>query len=78
VPASGPFGDLIGVIEPAGGLLLIIGLAVRPTAVALAGNMTGATVGSGIHLGGLGILTLAPAEPALCLFRFARDQGSRR
>ena len=39
LPEPSAFVYAIGILEVVGGLLLILGLAVRPTALALAGNM---------------------------------------
>ena len=72
-PAPDAFVHLTGVIEMAGGLLLIVGLAVRVAAVALVGDMAGAIVVSGIHHGELASLTIAPAECSAC----SRSHGSR-
>jgi putative oxidoreductase len=83
LPAPDAFVYAIGVIELVGGLLLIVGLATRPAALVLAGDMIGAVVVSGIGLGELVSLTLAPAELAICLFlvwtgpgRWALDRRS--
>ena len=51
----------IGTPETIGGLLLVLGLAVRPTALALAANMVGAIVTAGRIDGGAINLGLAPA-----------------
>jgi uncharacterized membrane protein YphA (DoxX/SURF4 family) len=61
-PAPETFVIVIGVIELAGGLLLIIGVFTRPAALVLAADMLGAIVVSGIAKGELVSLTLAPAE----------------
>ncbi len=53
--------DVIGVLELAGGLLLILGLYTRPAALLLAGDMIGAIVVSGIGHGETISITLAPA-----------------
>ena len=68
LPAPDAFVYAIGVIELVGGVLLIVGLATRPAALVLAGDMIGAIVVSGIGLGELVSLTLAPAQLAICLF----------
>ena len=68
LPAPDAFVYVIGVIEIVGGALLILGLATRPAALVLAGNMVGAIVVSGIGRGELVSLTLAPAQLAVCLF----------
>jgi putative oxidoreductase len=52
----------IGVVELIGGVLLIAGVLTRPAALALAGDMVGAIVVSGIAKGEVISLTLAPAE----------------
>ena len=62
LPAPAVFVVVIGVIELVGGLLLIAGVLTRPAAVALAGDMVGAIVVSGLAKGELISLTLAPAE----------------
>jgi putative oxidoreductase len=61
LPWPDAFVYAIGVIEIAGGLLLITGLATRLVALVLAGDMVGAIVASGIGKGELLSLTLAPA-----------------
>jgi putative oxidoreductase len=60
LPAPDLFVYVIGVIEVVGGALLIAGLATRPAALVLAGDMVGAIVVSGIGLGEPVSLTLAP------------------
>jgi putative oxidoreductase len=60
LPAPGAFVYLAGAVEVAGGLLLIIGLLTRPAALALAADMTGAIVVSGLARWELISLTLAP------------------
>ena len=76
LPAPDAFVYAIGVIELVGGLLLIAGMATRPAALVLAGDMIGAIVVSGIGLGELLSLTLAPAELATCLFLLWTGPGS--
>lgn len=76
LPAADAFVHVIGVVELVGGVLLILGLATRPAAVVLAGDMVGAIVVSGIGLGELVSLTLAPAELALCLFLLWTGPGA--
>ena len=68
LPAADAFVYVIGAVELVGGLLLILGMAARPAAIVLAGDMVGAIIFSGIGRGELVSLTLAPAELALCLF----------
>jgi putative oxidoreductase len=60
LPAPGVFVYLIGVLEISGGLLLASGRLVRLAALALAGDMVGAIVVSGIARGEDISLTLAP------------------
>jgi putative oxidoreductase len=60
LPAPEAFVYLAGVIEIGGGLLLIMGLLTRLAALALAADMTGAIVVSGLARGELISLTLAP------------------
>jgi putative oxidoreductase len=62
LPAPEAFVIVIGVLEFLGGLLLIAGVLTRPAALALAGDMVGAIVVSGLAKGELISLTLAPAE----------------
>ncbi len=62
LPSPEAFVYLIGVLEIAGGVLLITGLLTRLVALALAGNMLGAIIVSGVGEGEvLPSLTLAPA-----------------
>lgn len=61
LPSPDAFVYAIGVLEIAGGLLLILGVLVRPAALALAGDMVGAIAVSGIKEGEIISLTLAPA-----------------
>jgi putative oxidoreductase len=68
LPAPELFVLVIGVIELVGGMLLIFGILTRPAALVLAGDMIGAIVVSGIGLGELVSLTLAPAELTISLF----------
>ena len=60
LPTPELFVYLVGVIEIGGGLLLIIGLLTRLAALALAADMIGAIVISGLARGELVSLTLAP------------------
>jgi putative oxidoreductase len=62
LPAPEVFVIGIGVIELVGGLLLIMGYLTRPAALALAVDMVGAIVVSGLARGEIISLTLAPAE----------------
>jgi putative oxidoreductase len=61
LPAPDAFVYAIGVLEIVGGLMLIAGLLTRLAALALAGDMVGAIVVSGIKEGEAISLTLAPA-----------------
>jgi uncharacterized membrane protein YphA (DoxX/SURF4 family) len=61
LPAPEAFVYGIGVLEIAGGLLLASGVLIRLAALALAGDMIGAIVVSGIGRGEDISLTLAPA-----------------
>jgi putative oxidoreductase len=76
LPAPDAFVYVIGVIELVGGVLLMLGLFTRPAALVLAGDMIGAIVVSGIGLGELVSLTLAPAELALCLYLLWTGPGA--
>jgi putative oxidoreductase len=60
LPAPGALVYAVGVIEISGGLLLAIGLLTRLTALALAADMLGAIVVSGLARWELVSLTLAP------------------
>jgi len=69
LPAPEAFVYAIGALEIGGGLLLLAGLATRLGALALAGNMAGAIVVSGIGEGEvLPSLTLAPVLLVATLF----------
>ena len=61
LPEPDAFVYAIGVLEIAGGLMLIAGILTWLAALALAGDMVGAIVVSGIKEGELISLTLAPA-----------------
>ncbi len=61
LPAADAFVYLIGALEAIGGVLLLLGLDTRLVALAMAGNMVGAIVVSGIGEGEVvPSLTLAP------------------
>jgi putative oxidoreductase len=78
LPSPDAFVYLIGVLEIGGGLLLFAGLATRLVALALAGNMAGAIVVSGIGEGEvLPSLTLAPALLLAMLFLIWTGSGLR-
>jgi putative oxidoreductase len=76
LPAPEVFVAVIGVVELVGGLLLILGVATRPAALVLAGDMIGAIIVSGIALGEVISLTLAPAELLVCLFLLWTGPGA--
>jgi uncharacterized membrane protein YphA (DoxX/SURF4 family) len=85
LPAPGVFVYLIGVLEISGGLLLASGRLVRLAALALAGDMVGAIVVSGIARGEDISLTLAPLLLVAMIFlvsvgptRRAKDRDVRR
>ncbi|MGN6869720.1 MAG: DoxX family protein [Solirubrobacteraceae bacterium] len=61
LPAPEVFVIVIGVIELAGGTLLLANRFVKPVALVLAADMIGAIIVSGIARGELISLTLAPA-----------------
>lgn len=78
LPAADAFVYLVGVLEIGGGLLLIAGLAVRLVALALAGNMVGAIVVSGIGEGEVvPSLTLAPLLLVAMLYLVWAGAGAR-
>lgn len=68
---------LVGVLELAGGLLLIVGLLTRPVAIALAGNMIGAIATAGRLDGGPVHLGLAPALLVTMLVLLVTGAGAR-
>lgn len=78
LPAPEAFVYAVGVLEIGGGVLLLAGLATRLVALALAGNMIGAIVVSGIGEGEvLPSLTLAPALLIAMLFLLWAGAGAR-
>jgi uncharacterized membrane protein YphA (DoxX/SURF4 family) len=68
LPAPSAFVYVIGVLEIVGGLLLASGVLVRLAALALAGDMVGAIVVSGLGRGEDLSLTLAPALLVAMIF----------
>jgi putative oxidoreductase len=68
LPAPDALVYVIGVVELVGGLLLVFGLLTRPAALVLAGDMVAAIILSGIALGEIISLTVAPAELLICLY----------
>jgi uncharacterized membrane protein YphA (DoxX/SURF4 family) len=73
LPSPSLFSYAIGTLEIVGALALISGVALVPVAIALAGDMVGAIVVSGIALGELVSLALAPAMLAAMLVLIARE-----
>jgi putative oxidoreductase len=61
LPSPDVFADAIGVLELAGGVLLVLGFATRAAAALLAGDMVGAIIVSGLMRDETVSLTLAPA-----------------
>ena len=78
LPDPSAFSYAIGSLEIVGALALLSGVALLPAAVALAGDMVGAIVVSGIALGELVSLTLAPAMLVAMLTLIARELSDRR
>lgn len=79
VPAPAVFVYVIGVLEIVGGLLLASGVLLRLAALALAGDMVGAIVLSGLGRGEDISLTLAPVLLLAMLFLIGvRVPGSSR
>jgi len=82
LPAPGVFVYLIGGLEIAGGLMLAAARWVPLAALALAGDMVGAIVVSGLARGEIISLTLAPllllAMLFLIWFGSGEDSGNRR
>ena len=77
LPSPSAFAYLIGVLEVVGGVLLLLGLAVRPVALALGGNMIGAISTAGRIDGGAINLGLAPALLVLMLALVWAGAGER-
>jgi uncharacterized membrane protein YphA (DoxX/SURF4 family) len=78
LPHPSAFSYAIGSLEIVGALALLSGIALLPAAVALAGDMVGAIVVSGIGRGELVSLTLAPAMLVAMLTLIARELSNRR
>jgi uncharacterized membrane protein YphA (DoxX/SURF4 family) len=78
LPQPSAFSYAIGSLEIVGALALVSGIALLPAAVALAGDMVGAIVVSGIGRGELVSLTLAPAMLLAMLTLIARELADRR
>jgi putative oxidoreductase len=76
LPAPDAFVYAIGVLEVVGGLLLLAGLLTRPVALALAGDMVGAIVVSGIGQNEVVSLTVAPAELVVMLVLVRAGPGA--
>ena len=77
LPSPDAFVYAIGVLEIVGGLMLIAGLGTRLAALALAGDMVGAIVVSGIEEGEIVSLTLAPAQLVTMLALLWTGPGAR-
>lgn len=78
LPAADAFVYAVGGLEILGGILLLAGLLTRLAALALAGNMAGAIVVSGIGEGEvLPSLTLAPLLLAAMVFLLWVGPGAR-
>ena len=75
LPSPDAFVYFIGVIETAGGILLIIGLATRLAALVLSGDMVGAIAIAGVKEGGVLNLGLAPALLTTMLFLLWAGSG---
>jgi len=78
LPDPSAFSYAIGSLEIVGALALLSGIFLLPAAVALAGDMIGAIVVSGIGQGELVSLTLAPAMLVAMLILIARESSARR
>jgi putative oxidoreductase len=76
LPTPETFIVVIGMIELAGGVLLIAGILTRPAALVLAGDMLAAIIVSGVARGELISLTLAPVELGLMLVLLWTGPGS--
>jgi len=68
LPRSSTLVYLVATLEIGCGLLLLLGLLTRLAAAAMAGNMAGAVLTAGTHVGGPIHLGLAPALLAAMLF----------
>jgi uncharacterized membrane protein YphA (DoxX/SURF4 family) len=77
LPSPSAFSYAVGTLEIVGALALLSGIALLPVAVALAGDMVGAIVVSGIALGELVSLTLAPAMLVAMLVLIVRELRRR-
>ena len=77
LPSPDAFVYAIGVLEIAGGLMLIAGFLTRFAALALAGDMVGAIVVSGIKEGEIVSVTLAPAQLVVMLVLLWAGPGAR-
>jgi len=78
LPHPSAFSYAIGSLEIVGALALLSGIALLPAAAALAGDMVGAIIVSGIALGELVSLTLAPAMLVAMLTLIGRELCDRR
>jgi predicted lipoprotein with Yx(FWY)xxD motif/uncharacterized membrane protein YphA (DoxX/SURF4 family) len=77
VPFADPTTYLVGLVEVVGGLLLVLGVLVRPAALVLAGNFVVAIATAGRIEGGPIHLGLAPALLATMVFLLWSGPGTR-
>ena len=77
LPWPDVFTDVVGVVEIAGGLALLAGVALTPVALVLAADMVGAIVVSGLLRWEWISLTLAPALLAAMLVLVQDQRRSR-
>ena len=77
LPWPGAFTDAVGVVELAGGLALVAGVALAPVALVLAADMVGAIVVSGLLHWEWISLTLAPALLAAMVVLLLRPRPAR-
>lgn len=77
LPHPDAFVYAIGVLEIAGGALLLVGLLTRVVALVMAGDMVAAIALSGVKEGEVVSLTLAPAMLAVMVVLMWAGPGSR-
>ena len=75
-PASSTLVHLVGLLELAGGLMLVLGLLTRLAAAGLAVNMAGAVLTAGIRVGGPIHLGVAPALLVAMLYLLWAGPGA--
>jgi putative oxidoreductase len=78
LPAPAVLVLVIGVVEVAGGVLLIAGIRTKLAAIVLAGDMVAAIIVSGIAKWEIVSLTLAPAELAAMVVVLSFGPGTYR